>query len=256
METLYTLGSMYKRLILIIITFFASSAFGEEIVEVMGNVTVNKTYAYVKPDFKSKALARLGKNSKVLILKQEGDWIQVQLYNRKKAYVYGKYISYKDENITRKESETKVLIDINNLLAQFNDTVQSSWFAEKQKVVPALMFHSGKNPNNITLLYTAVNTKGEPVPSLKENSLQKDMVKLIELIYMKMIVQSYNSYRINIVVPDFISGNYKGRTETYIGLTLQKNFANLNEIKTGEGSIWDYVRSAKRPDEMFIDYPH
>ncbi|PLX71369.1 MAG: hypothetical protein C0602_01865 [Denitrovibrio sp.] len=248
---------MYKFFIttaLLILSVVAS--FAEETVEVMGNISVTKTYAYVEPDFDSKALARLNKNSKVLILGQDGDWMKVRLYNKSEAYVYAKYVSLKFENITRKESEVKALIDINNLLDQFNDIVQSSWFAEKQKIVPALKFHSGKTPDDISLLYTAVNSKDEPVPSLKENPLSSDMVKLIELIYMKMIVLTYDRYKINIVVPDFISGTYKGKTENYVSLTLQKNFANLDEIKGGTGSIWDYVRSAKRPEEMFNDYPH
>lgn len=226
-------------------------------VEAMGKVAVTKTYAYAKPDFKSKALARLSKNSKVLIKDHEGEWLKVILYNRKEAYVYAGYVSFDFNQVTRKESESKTIIEINNLVDQFNDTVQSSWFAEKkQKVVPALLFHSGKSPDRITLLYTAVNVKGEPVPSLKENPLQSDMVELIELIYMKMIVMNYKRYRVDIVVPDFISGAYKGRVEPYVTLTLEKNFANLNEIKSGVGSIWDYVRSAQRPEEMFTDYPH
>jgi len=250
---------MYKYFltaIIIIFAVFSNLAFAEDTVEVMGNISVTKTYAYVKPDFKSKALARLNKNSKVLILGQEGEWLKVRLFNKQEAYVYSKYVSLKFENITRKESEAKALIDINNLLDQFNDTVQSSWFAERQKIVPALKFHSGKAPDEIWLLYTAVNAKGEPVPSLKENPISNDMVKLIELIYMKMIVLPYERYKVNIVVPDFISGTYKGKTENYVSLTLQKNFANIDEIKTGVGSIWDYVRSAKRPEEMFKDYPH
>jgi len=250
---------MYKYFftaILLIFAVFTNLAFADYTVEVMGNISVTKTYAYVEPDFKSKALARLNKNSKVLIVGQDGEWLKVRLFNNKEAYVYAKYVSLKYENVTRKESEAKALIDINNLLDQFNDTVQSSWFAERQKIVPALRFHAGKAPDEIWLLYTAVNAKGEAVPSLKENPISSDMVKLIELIYMKMIVLSYDRYKVNIVVPDFISGTYKGKTEDYVSLTLQKNFANIDEIKTGVGSIWDYVRSAKRPEEMFKDYPH
>lgn len=225
-------------------------------VEAMGKVSVTKTYAYAKPSFKSKALARLSKNSKVLIKDDEGEWIKILLYNKKEAYVYSKYISFTFNQVTRRESETKAIIEINNLVDQFNDAVQSSWFAEKQKVIPSLQFHSGKSPDKITLLYTAVNVKGEAVPSLKQNPLQPDMVKLIELIYMKMVVMNYKRYRIDIVVPDFISGVYKGRVDPYVTLTLEKNFANLDEIKSGVGSIWDYVRSAQRPEEMFTDYPH
>lgn len=250
---------MFKKILTVTFLIFAvvsNQAFAADTVEVMGNISVTKTYAYVEPDFKSKALARLNKNSKVLILSKDGDWMKVRLYNKDEAYVYAEYVSLKYENITRKESESKALIDINNLLDQFNDTIQSSWFAEKQKIVPSLTFHSGKAPDEVSLLYTAVNDKGDPVPSLKENPLNTDMIKLIELIYMKMIVLTYDRYVIHIHVPDFVSGVYRGRTENYVTLTLQKNFANLDEIKNGSGSIWDYVRSAKRPDEMFTDYPH
>ncbi|ADD66880.1 SH3 type 3 domain protein [Denitrovibrio acetiphilus DSM 12809] len=248
---------MFKKTILVIlITLFAVAAFADDVVEVMGNIVVSKTYAYQEPSFKSKAMALLGKNSKVLIIGEEGEWLKVRLYNKSSAYVYAKYVAYKHENIRLKESATKVLIDIKNLLDQFNDTVQSSWFAEKQKIMPMLSFHSGKNPDDIYLLYSAVNIKGEPVPSLKENLLQKDMVKLIELIYMKMIVLPDPRYKITILVPDFVSGSYKGRTDNYAALTLDKNFANIDEIKTGTGSIWDYIRSAKRPDEIFAGYPH
>lgn len=249
---------MFKKLIIVtLITLFAVSAFAKDVVEVMGNVSVKKTFAYKKPSFKSKALARLGKNSKVLILGKEGDkWLKVRLFNKSTAYVYAKYVTFKYENITKKESHHKVLVEIKNLLNQFNDTVQSSWFAEKQKVIPALFFQAGKDPDVISLLYCSVNDKGQPVPSLKENPLQKDMLKLIELVFMKMIVMPYDRYKINIVVPDFVSGAYKGRTEAYTRLTLDKNFANINEIKAGKGSVWDYIRSAKRPDEIFVDYPH
>jgi len=252
---------MYKKLIVsFLIIFYAVCAFAEDApldtVEVMGNVSVSKTFAYEKPSFKSKALARLSKNSKVLIIKQEGDWLLVRLFNKSTAYVYAKYVSFRENNITRKEAESKVLIDINNLLDQFNDAVQSSWFAEKQKVIPALFFYSGKSADHIYLLYSAVNSKGEHVPSLKENPLQKDMLKLIDLIYLKMLVMSYDRYKITILIPDFISGTYRGRTDSYATLTLDKNFANLDEIKTGAGGIWDYIRSQKRPEEMFVDYPH
>lgn len=248
---------MFKKTALILtILLLAFVSHARDFVEVMGNVSANQTYAYEQPDFKSRALARLSKNSKVLIIRNEGEWYRVRLYNHTEAFVYAKYVSLKYENVTRQESEIKALIEINNLLDQFNETVQSSWFAEKQKVIPSLKFHSGKTPDEISLLYTAVDVKGDPVPSLKENPLRKDMVKLIELIYMKMIVLSYDRYRINILIPDFVSGNYRGRTETYVVLTLQKNLTNIDEIKNGTGSIWDYVRSPKRMDEMFTDYPH
>jgi len=257
MEILSISGSMYKKAIFVFLTILlAFSAVAEDTVEVMGNVSVAKTYAYVEPSFESKALASLTKNSKVLIINQEGDWLKVMLYNRQEGYVYAKYVAFRDENITRGESESKTLIDITNLLDQFNDTIQTSWFAEKQKVMPSLLFQQGKTPDDITLLYTAVNQKGDPVPSLKENPLKSDMLKLIELIYMKMIVHNYNSYRINIVVPDFVSGAYKGRMDSYVTLTLQKNFTNIDEIKNGTGSVWDYVRSVKKPEELFKDYPH
>lgn len=232
------------------------SAYCAETVEVLGKIIVSHTYAYEKPSFKSKALGRLVNGAKVLIVAKDDDWLQVRLFNHKKAFVYAKYVSLKVENISRMESESKVLIDINNLLEQFNDAVESSWYAEKQKVVPSLKLIYGKRPDDITLLYSAVNAKGSPVPSLRDNPLQKSMVKLVELIFMKMIVLKYDRYKIDIVVPDFVSGAYRGRTEGYITMTLRKNYANLEEIKNGSGSIWDYVRSAKSPEEMFKDYPH
>jgi len=249
-------GLMFKAVYTLLIILFVFTAFAEQIVEVMGNVSVTKTYAYEEPDFKSKAVARLNKNAKVLIVGRQDDWLKVVLENRKQAYMYAKYVTFKDENITKKESESKALIDINNLLDQFNDTVQSSWFAEKQMIVPSLTFLAGKSPDDITLLFTAVNHKGDPVPSLKENPLKKDMTKLVELIFMKMIVLSYNRFSITIKVPDFITGEYKGRASNYASLSLQKDFANLDEIKNGEGGIWEYVRSEKKPEEMFADYPH
>lgn len=251
---------MFKRLIVTLILLFAVSAFAEDsfddIVEVMGNVSVTKTYAYEEPSFKSKALAKLSKNSKVLITKQDDEWLQIRLFNNSVGWVYAKYVSFRLNNVTKNESESKVMIDIENLLEQFNDTVQSSWYAEKQKVIPSLTVHSGRRADDIYLLFSAVNSNGEYVPSLKENPLQKDMIKLIELVYMKMLVMPYNRYRITLLVPDFISGTYKGRTDTYDTLTLDKNFANIDEIKNGTGSIWDYVRSQKRPEEMFLEYPH
>jgi len=251
---------MFKRLlVLTLILFYAVSASAEDvfkdIVEVMGNVSVTQTFAYEKPSFDSKAVARLSKNSKVLITKQEGDWLNIRLFNKSTAWVYAKYVSY-SENVTRNESEVKVVIDIQTLLDQFNDTVQSSWFAEKQKVIPGLFLYSAKRGDDVYLLYSAVNAKGHHVPSLKENPLHKDMLKLIELIYMKMLVTQHNRYRITILVPDFVGGTYKGRTETYAVLTLDKNFANIDEIKGGSGSIWDYVHSQKSPEEMLVDYPH
>jgi hypothetical protein len=216
---------------------------------------VTQTFAYEEPSFDSKAVARLSKNSKVLIIKQDGDWLHIRLFNKSAAWVYAKYVSF-SENVTRNESESKVVIDIQTLLDQFNDTVQSSWFAEKQKVIPALYLSSAKRGDDVYLLYSAVNADGEHVPSLKDNPLQKDMLKLIELIYMKMLVMPYNKYRITILVPDFVGGTYRGRTETYDTLILDKNFANIDEIKSGSGSIWDYVHSQKRPEEMLVDYPH
>lgn len=246
------------RYLLIILTFvlFGISAHAEDFVEVMGNVSVSQTYAYEKPDFKSKAVAKLVKGSKVLIMSQEGDWMKIVLFNEQYAYVYADYVTLRFENVTRKETEIKAVIDIKNLIDQFNDTVQSSWFAEKQKVVPSMAYLGEKGPDEISLLYTAVNNNGEPVPSLKENPLHKDMVKLLELIYMKMIVLTYDHYRINIMVPDFSSGTYRGRTQEYASLVLQKNFANIDEIKNGTGTIWDYVKSAKKPEELFMEYPH
>jgi hypothetical protein len=172
------------------------------------------------------------------------------------GYILAKYVDLRYENVTRKESQAKALIDINNLLDQFNDTVAASWFAEKQKIIPSLKFLAGKHPNDIYLLYTAVDSKGKSVPSLKENPLQKEMIKLLELVYMKMIVLPKDRYRITIKVPDFIGGTYKGRTDNYAVLTLEKDFANINEIKNDQGSVWDYIRSAKKPEEIFSEYPH
>lgn len=256
-ETSYILGSMYKKVLLVfLIILTAVSAFAEDVVEVMGNVSVAKTFAYQEPSFNSEALARLNKNAKVLIVGQDGEWLKIRLFNKSEAYVYAKYVALRYENVTRKESEAKALIDINNLLDQFNDTIQSSWYAEKQKVIPALFFFSGKAPDEITLLYSAVNAKGEHVPSLKDNPLQKDMIKLIELIFMKMMVLPYDRYRITVIVPDYVSGSYKGRTGSYASMVLDKNFANIDEIKSGSGSLWDYIKCAKRPEEMFKDYPH
>jgi hypothetical protein len=249
---------MYKILLLIAFTLtFSFSAVAENVVEVMGNITANRVYVRQKPDVKSKAVARLNKNAKVLIQGRENDeWIKISLFNRQMGYILAKYVDLRYENVTRKESQAKALIDINNLLDQFNDTVAASWFAEKQKIIPSLKFLAGKHPNDIYLLYTAVDSKGKSVPSLKENPLQKEMIKLLELVYMKMIVLPKDRYRITIKVPDFIGGTYKGRTDNYAVLTLEKDFANINEIKNDQGSVWDYIRSAKKPEEIFSEYPH
>lgn len=247
---------MYKHFLAVLIIFFAYSVDAADLVEVMGNVRADKAPVYSEPSTKGRVVSSMTKNSKVVITSKDGEWVKILLFNNEYGYMHTSDVELKYENITKSESESKILIDIANLLAQFNDTVQSSWFAEKQKIVPSLSFLGGRAADEIDLMYASVNNKGDAVPSLKENPLQKDMVKLLELIYMKMIVLSYDRYTITIKTPDFNAGTYRGRTSDYAVLTLQKNYANLEDIKNGTGSIWDYVRSAKKPEDLFKDYPH
>jgi hypothetical protein len=234
----------------------------EGVVEVLGYVSGNGVMAREKPDTNSRVVSRLIAGSKVIVLAKKDNWYKVRLYNRKEAFVRKELVEFryelKDEHITKSDIEKKFMVDIKNIAEQFNQMVKDSMFSRKNDIVPSIDILDGKKKNGtavVDVLYCAVDGTGKAVPSEKENPLGGIMKQFVEIVLMKMMLSEAEEYKIVFRVPIFDNGRITGYEDS-AEFSVFRGEANLNELRSGDRKIWEFIKSTVPADKFFSNYPH
>lgn len=238
---------MFKT-ILILLLVFTFSAFADNIKQ--GSVSAAKTNIYAKPSSKSDIKGLLGRGEPVSILSEKSGWLKVKLTDGTG------YIKSADVKKSDKKAEKKTDSGVKPLLEKFNRTVLASDYAEEKKIVPSLAFTEEKNPGELLLLYSAVDTEGNKIPSLLKNPLAKNMRELIEISFLKMLKNPQEEYRITVETPFFGEGGAVNGSLTYAVFSLKAEKEQIKAIEQGKISVWNLVKSSRKLADVFAEYPH
>lgn len=229
-------------------------------VEVRGVISSRAVSIWKKPDIKSKRIKTLWRGSKVVVIKKEGDWLKIKVNNVKNGYVLKKYVDFKAtfKKETKKGSHLlkKASLEIKSLVDRFNINMNDSMYYEKEGVIPYLEYvycrKKGKTVS-VELNYKGKNVQGHEEEINKDSPFSDMMKSFMEVVFFKMMIVQVDSYKISINGYSFTEDDKK--LESYTVLTYDSSSSTFEALKNDNGKIWEYIKSSKPINELFVKYP-
>lgn len=234
-----------------------------ELVEGVGSVLFSNVAFRESPGLNGKLIRYAAQGERLLLIGESGDWLKVRMYNNAEAYINKKYVRTnkvaRDEMKTANDMNKTMSFVINDIIDRFNATLKNSAFARKYKIIPYINVvdaRSVKGKTILTFVYSCIDTDGKMIPSYKENSLRKEMVSLLEVIFSKMLLTSAESYEIIIKVPVFAeNGEVQDVSGEYASIYLDAKDVNMPILKQDESKIWLFAKSTMPVEKLFERYP-
>lgn len=234
-----------------------------EVVEGVGHIPYNRMPFRDKPSLTGKVLRYSSGAEKVILIGEVDDWYKVIMYDNTEAYIQKKYVRttklFMDETVSRNKLNKTLAIELDDLLAKFEETVSTSNYTKKHQTRPIFKLVEAKNTKNIvtlTFVYSCADTLGHPIPSYSENDLSSYMQQLMELILGRLILSPAEEFKLVINVPSYDDkGNVVNYSKEYAVLTLNPANVNMEEIRSKNVSILSLASSSIPVNDLFKTYP-
>ena len=234
-----------------------------EVVEGVGHIPYNKTAFRDKPSLKGKVLRYSSGAEKVILIGETQDWYKVIMYNNKEAYIQKKYVRttklFMDETVARNQMNKTLSIELDDLLAKFEDTLSNSNYTKKNQIRPMFKLVDAKKIKNIvtlTFFYSCADTLGHPIPSYNDNDLSAYMQQLLELVLGRLILSPAEEFKIVIKVPTYDDkGNVVDYSKEYAVISLNPANVNMEEVRSKNISILSLAQSTIPINDLFKTYP-
>ena len=234
-----------------------------EVVEGVGHIPYNKTAFRDKPSLKGKVLRYSSGAEKVILIGETQDWYKVIMYNNQEAYIQKKYVRttklFMDETIARNQMNKTLSIELDDLLAKFEDTLSNSNYTKKNQIRPMFKLVDAKKIKNIvtlTFFYSCADTLGHPIPSYNDNDLSAYMQQLLELVLGRLILSPAEEFKIVIKVPTYDDkGNVVDYSKEYAVISLNPANVNMEEVRSKNISILSLAQSTIPINDLFKTYP-
>ena len=147
-----------------------------EVVEGVGHIPYNKTAFRDKPSLKGKVLRYSSGAEKVILIGETQDWYKVIMYNNQEAYIQKKYVRttklFMDETVARNQMNKTLSIELDDLLAKFEDTLSNSNYTKNKVSTVGKLLDSQYNIVEVVpmVLYSDIkyDDKGNVVDYSKE----------------------------------------------------------------------------------------
>ena len=234
-----------------------------EVVEGVGHIPYNKTAFRDKPSLKGKVLRYSSGAEKVILIGETQDWYKVIMYNNQEAYIQKKYVRttklFMDETVARNQMNKTLSIELDDLLAKFEDTLSNSNYTKKNQIRPMFKLVDAKNIKNIvtlTFFYSCTDTLGHPIPSYNDNDLSAYMQQLLELVLGRLILSPAEEFKIVIKVPTYDDkGSVVDYNKEYAVISLNPANVNMEEVRSKNMSILSLAQSTIPINDLFKTYP-
>ena len=234
-----------------------------EVVEGVGHIPYNKTAFRDKPSLKGKVLRYSSGAEKVILIGETQDWYKVIMYNNQEAYIQKKYVRttklFMDETVARNQMNKTLSIELDDLLAKFEDTLSNSNYTKKNQIRPMFKLVDAKKIKNIvtlTFFYSCADTLGHPIPSYNDNDLSAYMQQLLELVLGRLILSPAEEFKIVIKVPTYDDkGNVVDYSKEYAVISLNPANVNMEEVRSKNISILSLAQSTIPINDLFKTYP-
>lgn len=234
-----------------------------EVVEGVGHIPYNKTAFRDKPSLTGKVLRYSSGAEKVILIGETQDWYKVIMYNNQEAYIQKKYVRttklFMDETVARNQMNKTLSIELDDLLAKFEDTLSNSNYTKKNQIRPMFKLVDAKNTKNIvtlTFFYSCADTVGHPIPSYNNNDLSAYMQQLLELILGRLILSPAEEFKIVIKVPTYDDkGDVVDYSKEYAVISLNPANVNMEEVRSKNISILSLAQSTIPINDLFKTYP-
>lgn len=234
-----------------------------EVVEGVGHIPYNKTAFRDKPSLKGKVLRYSSGAEKVILIGETQDWYKVIMYNNQEAYIQKKYVRttklFMDETVARNQMNKTLSIELDDLLAKFEDTLSNSNYTKKNQIRPMFKLVDAKNIKNIvtlTFFYSCADSLGHPIPSYNDNDLSAYMQQLLELILGRLILSPAEEFKIVIKVPTYDDkGSVVDYSKEYAVISLNPANVNMEEVRSKNMSILSLAQSTIPVNDLFKTYP-
>ena len=234
-----------------------------EVVEGVGHIPYNRMPFRAGPSLKSKVLRYSSGAEKVILIGEADDWYKVIMYNNEEAYIKKKYVRttklFMDETVAKNRMNKTVSIELEDLLAKFDATLENSSYAKKHQVRPIFELVDARNTkNNVTLVfhYACADLSGKPIPSYNENYLYAYMQQLVDLILGRLVLTNAESFNIIIKVPTFDdSGNVVDFEKDYANIVLMPDKVDIEKIRKENVSILSLAECNIAVKDLFKVFP-
>ena len=255
---------MYRILFLLLTLFFAvensMAQSAEDIVAPKHSDFAGMDEAE-NPDEAGAAMPSIGIS--VILIGETKDWYKVIMYNNKEAYIQKKYVRttklFMDETVARNQMNKTLSIELDDLLAKFEDTLSNSNYTKKNQIRPMFKLVDAKKIKNIvtlTFFYSCADTLGHPIPSYNDNDLSAYMQQLLELVLGRLILSPAEEFKIVIKVPTYDDkGNVVDDSKEYAVISLNPANVNMEEVRSKNISILSLAQSTIPINDLFKTYP-
>ena len=185
------------------------------------------------------------------------------MYNNQEAYIQKKYVRttklFMDETVARNQMNKTLSIELDDLLAKFEDTLSNSNYTKKNQIRPMFKLVDAKNTKNIvtlTFFYSCADSLGHPIPSYNNNDLSAYMQQLLELVLGRLILSPAEEFKIVIKVPTYDDkGNVVDYNKEYAVISLNPANVNMEEVRSKNMSILSLAQSTIPINDLFKTYP-
>jgi len=267
METLYTLGSMFKKISIVILLLvnFAANGFSQEnsgnFVESVGIIKANVVYVRDKPDLNAKRIRTFYEGAKIIVTGEQGKWYKVKVNNVRSGYALKKDIRFKDTlggNSKGKSNsyfDKKLSLDVKSFIDRFNFNMTESGYFEKEGIIPVFKYKQLQIENNsvkLELIYTTDKKKERVVSDNMSNPFAKELKYFMEVMFFKLINSPYEGFHITVFSNP---SEDEGKFEKYAEFSFNRKRINFEKVKDFRGEIWNYVKTSSDIPEIFAKYP-
>ncbi len=222
---------------------------------------------YYKDIISTRAMGVISRRESVMIMREEGEFYYVETKDRQHVYVRKadlyQVVNLYQERISPQGYNKKAYYEIQSIIDRFDATFNTTYF-NAMPTAPHIALQNVRATRRditYTILYSGINNNKVMHPSIATNPFREDMLRLTEVVMLKLIQQEDNkNITIEIVVPKFTGNKATRGFEPYQTITLPKGLLEDNKVAIhilkDMGAIWNYANYTMDYFQMYQSYPN
>ncbi len=228
---------------------------------------IRNNVPYYKDIISTRAMGVISRRESVMIMREEGEFYYVEIKDGQHVYMRKsdlyQVVNLYQERISPQGYNKKPYYEIQSIIDRFDATFNKAYFNTMPTAPHIELQNVRSTRGNITytILYSGINGNRVMHPSIATNPFREDMLRLTEVVMLKLVQQEDNkNITIQIVVPKFTQNKVARGFEPYQTITLPKGLLKDNNIAIhilkDIGAIWNYADYTMDYFQMYQSYPN